>query len=175
MSVIDRIRIENAVQRYDFALDLHGVSGTQRRALRRELRSNLYEAAGDGGARAAIHAIGSPEQLARESAQAIRDPRRPAWSQGLAAAALAVALYWAVVLYTIFTWMDAVIASGVEHEVVGRVSLLPGIEYRAQHTVTSLSGGLTTSGTFALISLGIFVVVLALAGRVWRPLRRRAS
>ncbi|GAB77648.1 hypothetical protein SAMN05421595_1486 [Austwickia chelonae] len=175
MSVIDRVRIENAVQRYDFALDLYGVSGKQRRGLRRELRGNLREAATHGGAREAIHGIGSPEQLARESAHAIRDPRRPAWSQGLSAAALAVAIYWTVVFYTAFTWMDAVIATGVEHEVVGRVSFLPGIEYRAQHTATSFSGGLTTSGTFALISLGIFLVVLALAGRLWRPLRRASS
>ena len=49
MSLIDRFRRENAVQQYDFWLDLRAVPMRRRRELRRELRANLTEASADVG------------------------------------------------------------------------------------------------------------------------------
>lgn len=175
MSVLDTLRIESAVQRFDLALDLAGVAGRQRRDLRRELRGNLRESARAGGARRALAAIGPPEQLARECAEALRDPRRPAWSLGFGWAMAAVALYWLLAFWSAFAFMDGVFASGVETEVTGRITLLPGVEAMARRGADGLSGGFVMHGPFWIATLVLFVVVLALAGRVWRPLRRRAS
>lgn len=174
MSVLDRIRIENAVQRYDLALDLYGVRGPQRRDLRRELRTNLRESASQAGARRALAGIGSPETLARASAAAYHDPRRPAWSQGLLWAMAAVAVYWLVALWTAFAFMDGAFASGVRHEVRGRPTLLPGVEVFVRQDAAGLAGGLVLQGGFWLGSLALFLVVLAVTGRLWRPLRRVA-
>ncbi|MCB1252392.1 MAG: hypothetical protein KDB39_03935 [Austwickia sp.] len=175
MSVLDRVRIETAVQRYDLALDLYGVAGPARRGLRRELRTNLREAAGDGGVRPALAAIGSPEQLARESAEAVSNPTRPAWSQGLAWALVAVFLYWLLSLWSTFAFMDGVLASGASHEVTGGITLLPGTEVSVQHDATGVMGGLVMRGPFWLTALALFLLVLTIAGRLWRPLRRSAS
>ncbi|QQS00855.1 MAG: hypothetical protein IPK37_19145 [Austwickia sp.] len=175
MSVLDSVRIESAVQRYDLALDLYGVAGRRRRELRRELRGNLHESAQAGGASKALAAIGSPEQLARESAAAVRDPRRPAWSQGFSWALVAVVLYWLLALWSAFAFMDGVFAADVPHEVTGPVTLLPGVVVHAHERAGEFGGGLTMTGPFWVTSLVVFLVVLALAGRVWRPLRRTAS
>ncbi|MBW3086083.1 hypothetical protein KEM60_02294 [Austwickia sp. TVS 96-490-7B] len=172
MSILDTVRLHAAVIRYDFALDLRGVPGRARRDLRRELRSNLRSSATQSGINHALAGIGSPESLARESAAALRDPRRPAWTRGLVWVGFALTAYWIIGIITMFTWMDAIVASGVTHEVVGGVTMLPGIEYRAQHTTTSVSLGLTLSAPTMLVSLGIFTLTFALGARLWRPLRR---
>ena len=175
MSVLDRIRIENAVQRYDLALDLHGVRSPRRRELRRELRANLRESATRAGAGHALAGIGSPEVLARESAAAFHDPRRPAWSQGLCWAMAAVAAYWLAALWTAFAFMDGVFAARATHEVRGHPTLMPGVEIWARQDAEGISGGLLLQGGFWLASLGLFLLVLALAGRLWRPLCRATT
>ncbi|MFC7492054.1 MULTISPECIES: hypothetical protein [unclassified Knoellia] len=80
MKPVDRLRIESAVLRYDFWLEMRGVRGRRRRALRSELRANLLEATSDVGVTRALFGIGSPKQLAYAAQPA--DPSRPRWSQG---------------------------------------------------------------------------------------------
>src|SRR5699024_11186186 len=69
MRTTDRIRLEHAVQRYDFWLDMRGVSMRRRRELRRELRTNLAEATADVGMTRAIFGIGSPKELAHAATE----------------------------------------------------------------------------------------------------------
>jgi hypothetical protein len=59
----DRVYIELAVRRVDFALDGR-VPWRRRRLIRDELRSNLVEAARDAGGRAAVEKLGDLHQLA---------------------------------------------------------------------------------------------------------------
>ena len=78
MTVQDRLRIENALLRYDFWLEMRGVAGFRRRALRRELRANLLAASEDVGTTRALFGIGSPKELAYAATEG--DPTRPRWS-----------------------------------------------------------------------------------------------
>ena len=59
----DRIRIELAVRRVDFTLNGR-VPMAKRRQIRRELRSNLIEAARDVGAEKAVRQLGNLDALA---------------------------------------------------------------------------------------------------------------
>lgn len=94
MNSIDRLRIETAILRYDFWLEMRGVRASRRRDLRRELRTNLTEAGADVGTTRALFGIGSPKELAHAATDT--DPSRPRWSQGLmwAAGTLLVLLLW---------------------------------------------------------------------------------
>jgi hypothetical protein len=66
MNVNDRLRVERAVQSYDWWLSWHTTRARRRRELRGELRANLFAAAGQpGGARAAVTGLGNIRQLAR--------------------------------------------------------------------------------------------------------------
>ena len=56
----DRLRIGSAVVRYDFWLEMHGVSRRRRRGLREELRTNLDDAAEQVGAAEATRKL--PQQ-----------------------------------------------------------------------------------------------------------------
>ncbi len=58
MNLIDRARLEYAVMRYDFWLELRGARGRDRKALRRELRDNLRAASADVGVTRALFGIG---------------------------------------------------------------------------------------------------------------------
>lgn len=85
MTVRDRVRIERAVQSYDWWLDLRGAPRRRRRELRTELRSNLRDATAHVGSRAAVSGLGSTRQMAAEVVP--EDPTRPRWTAGLQAGA----------------------------------------------------------------------------------------
>src|SRR5699024_2234324 len=116
MRTTDRIRLEHAVQRYDFWLDMRGVSMRRRRELRRELRTNLAEATADVGMTRAIFGIGSPKELAHAATE--NDPSRPRWGQGALAAALVFGVVVLACLYAATAFTQGVEASGVVGETV---------------------------------------------------------
>src|SRR5512142_2028709 len=62
---VDRWRIGWALVRYDFWLSVFCVPGRRARALRRELRSNLWDAAARVGSGAAVSGLGSIRAMAR--------------------------------------------------------------------------------------------------------------
>lgn len=78
MRIVDLVRIECAISRYDFCLELRGTRGRDRRAMRRELRDNVNAAATDVGTTRALFGIGSPKELAHAATP--RSASRPRWS-----------------------------------------------------------------------------------------------
>ena len=170
MTIIDRIRMENAVQRYDFWLDLRGVPMRRRRELRRELRSNLSAASADVGMTRALFGIGSPRQLAHETAP--DDPSRPRWGLGALVAALVLGIVVLGVVYTAITFTAGVEASGVVGETIrGFVFPWYGVEFSAR--VEPDRGGLATgAANVQYYLLGLPLLAFLLVAQPWRLLRR---
>ena len=170
MTIADRIRVENAVQTFDLWLELRGVPGRRRRALRRELRDNLAQAAAEVGVTAALFGIGSPKQLAYDSAPA--DPARPRWSLGALWGVLTFSMLGLGVLYTAATVLQSVEAAGVVGTDV-HTSVLPwfGVDFLARvDQGGAISAGASGSGWYALVPVAVFL----LASQPWRLLRRRS-
>ncbi|GAB2695941.1 hypothetical protein [Thalassiella azotivora] len=166
--VVDRLRIEGAVVRYDLWLDLHGVPGRRRRDLRRELRSNLQEAGHDVGVRAAVRRLGGVRELAADSV--VSDRNRPAWTVGLLWAAGSLVLLLWLTLLQAAAFADGVAASGVGRPVSGELTLLPGVGVEAH---VPDDGGLSIAVTGSWSLLVVPLLVLVVAARPWRLAGRR--
>lgn len=173
MGIIDRLRIEDAVQRYDFWLELRGARGRQRRALRRELRANLRDAAADIGVTRALFNIGSPKQLAWEMTPEAAS--RPRWSMGAMWASLAFGMVVFAVLLTSISFTAGVEASGVVGETVrGFVFPWFGVDYMAR--VEPGRGGLSVgAGNVQWYFLGIPLLTFLAVARPWRAFARTSS
>lgn len=171
MKIIDRIRIEDAVQRYDFWLDVRGAPRRQRRELRHELRANLTEASADVGVTRALFGIGSPKQLAYDVAPT--DPSRPRWGQGALVAAVVLGIVVLGVVYTATTFTAGVEASGVTGQTVrGFVFPWYGVEFSAR--VEPDRGGLATgAANIQYYLFGLPLLAFLLVAQPWRLLRRR--
>jgi hypothetical protein len=171
MTIVDRVRVENAVQTFDFWLELRGVSWRRRRELRRELRDNLAQAGAEVGVTAALFGIGSPKQLAYDSAPA--EPARPRWSLGALWGVLTFSMLGLGVLYTSATVLQSVRAAGVVGTDV-HTSVLPwfGVDFLARvDQGGGISAGASGSGWYALVPVGVFL----LASQPWRLLRHRSG
>jgi hypothetical protein len=173
MTVLDRLRIENALLRYDFWLEMRGVGGRRRRELRRELRANLGEASADVGTTRALFGIGSPKELAHAATDA--DPYRPRWSQGAIWAAVVLGLVLFALMFTATAFTAGVEASGVTGETV-RGTVFPwfGVDFAAR--VEPDRGGLAVgaSGSFLHV-LGLPLLTFVLVAKPWRVLRWRRT
>lgn len=167
MNLVDRARIEYAVQRYGFWLDLRGVRAARRRELRTELRSNLTDAAADIGLTSALFGIGSPKQLAFAAQPG--DPARPRWQHGfMAATAVFTLLVWGL-LATSFTILQTVEAAGVSREVEVQTFPWFGTTFTAQHSPGTINAGI--QGPWLLLVLPL--VAFLLASQPWRLLRSK--
>lgn len=170
MTSQDRLRIENALLRYDFWLEMRGVPGSRRRALRRELRANLTEASADVGTTRALFGIGSPKELAYAATDA--DPTRPRWSQGALWASAVFAMVVFSLLFTAIAFTAGVEASGVTGETVrGFVFPWFGVDFSAR--VEPGGGGLSTGAGASFVPvLGLPLLTFLVVSRAWRALRR---
>ena len=131
MGIIDRFRIENAVQTYDFWLELRGMRSRRRKEARRELRTNLRDAAADVGVTQALFNIGSPKELAY--AMTPEATQRPRWSLGAMWASLAFVVVVFGLVYTASTFTSGVDASGVVgQQVTGFVFPWFGVDFMAR-------------------------------------------
>lgn len=173
MGIIDRIRIENAVQTYDFWLELRGTRGKQRRAMRRELRTNLKDATADVGVTQALFNIGSPKQLAYEMTPEAQ--LRPRWSMGAMWATVTFGLVVFACLFTAFAFVAGVEASGVTGQTVhGFVFPWFGVDFsaRVEPDGRGLSAG---AGNIAWWFLGLPLLTFLLVSRPWRAFTQKAS
>lgn len=167
MKLVDRARIEYAVQRYGFWLDLRGVRAARRRELRTELRSNLTDAAADIGLNPALFGIGSPKQLAYAAQPG--DPARPRWQQGfMAASAVFTLLVWGL-LATSLTILQTVEAAGVSHEVEVQTFPWFGTTFTAQNTPGTINAGIQGPWLLLVVPLVAFLLV----SQPWRLLRHK--
>jgi hypothetical protein len=160
MNVLDRVRIERAVLAYDFWLDLRGTPRRRRRDLRRELRSNLCDAAARTGVRAAIAALGSTRQMARESGA--EDRTRPRWVSGLNAAAVTLFITVNLGFFAAFAWFDGARAADPTEAVSGSITFFPG----STLTYTRATDGFSLGWLPFAAMLLVFLVV----ARPWRLL-----
>lgn len=171
MNLIDRVRAESAVLRYDFWLEMRGVPMRRRRELRRELRGNLADAHVDTGMTRALFGIGSPKQLAYAAIES--DPARPRWQQGALCAVLVFGAVVGACLYTAVTFAAGVEASGVTGRTVGGFAF-PwfGVEYSA--TVEPDGGGIAAgAANIQYYVLGLPLLAFLLVAQPWRMLRSR--
>lgn len=169
MNVADRVRIELAVQRFDFWLDFRGVARRRRRELRAELRGNLAEATRHKGVGQALHGIGSPRTLAHEVADA--SPSRARWAVGAYAALTVFAVLASAWLFSLIGFAEGVEAAGVDGREVS-ADLFP---WGSEATVEVGDGGarLAMSGSIpAVIWIGSLLALL-LAAQPWRSLGRQ--
>ncbi|WP_035902832.1 hypothetical protein [Knoellia subterranea] len=167
MSLIDRIRTETAILRYDFWLEMRGVNGPRRRDLRRELRANLSEATADIGATRALFGIGSPKELAYAATET--DPSRPRWSQGsiwAGAVFLILALWMALTSLTVIQTAEA---AGVASPVSVHPFPWWGTTFTAQSSPGTLEAGVTAPWQLIVGPLLTFLLV----AQPWRRLRSR--
>ena len=165
MNLVDRARIESAILRYDFWLEMRGVGGSRRRDLRRELRTNLTEAGAEVGTTRALFGIGSPRELAHAATDT--DPTRPRWSQGLmwGAGALLVLMVWLTV--TSLNLVQAVEAAGTTEP----VDVSPFPWFGTTFTVRSAPGVLEASISPLWQLLAGPLLVFLLVAQPWRLLR----
>ncbi|NYF96839.1 hypothetical protein [Janibacter cremeus] len=171
MTLTQWIRTENAVQRYDFWLEMRGVARRRRKELRRELRSNLAEASADVGMTRALFGIGSPKELAHAATQ--NDPSRPLWARGALAATFVFGLVVFAMMYTATTFTAGVEAAEVTGETV-RGAVFPwfGVEYSAR--VEPGHGGIAAGArNVQYYVLGLPLLAFLLVSQPWRLRRRR--
>lgn len=173
MGIIDRFRIENAVQTYDFWLELRGMRSRRRKEARRELRTNLRDAAADVGVTQALFNIGSPKELAY--AMTPEATQRPRWSLGAMWASLAFVVVVFGLMYTASTFTSGVDASGVVgQQVTGFVFPWFGVDFMAR--IEPNRGGLAVgAGKAQWYVLGLPLLAFVLAARPWRAFTQKAS
>lgn len=167
-SFVDKLRIGEAVSSYDFWLSLRGVGTRRRRELRTELRSNLWEAAQQVGARQAISAVGPLRQLAYAS---VVKPGTPRWGHGVAAGLVALELLVMFQLFISTVVVDTARATKAERADV-LITLVPGMRtiYESRP-----DGGLSFETQFGPAPLVVAAVAFLIASRPWLLLRGRRS
>ena len=159
-SLLDRIRVVEAVNNYDFWLSLRGVSGRRRRDLRDELRANLWDATLRIGSKPAVAAVGSTRALAAGSDAARSGPR---WGHGVVAGVTAVELVVMLQVFVATVWADAADAAKVSR-LAGGITLIPGMRVEFEHTAQRWAFDLN----FGPISLVIGGLVFLAVARPWR-------
>lgn len=166
MNLLDRIRIERAVQSYDLWLDLRGASMRRRRGLRRELRANLAEATADVGSRTAVDRLGSTRSMAVVAVPSRRGV--PRWSVGGTAAVVALALTLLAQVLAALAWLDGVLDAAGGQAVTGALTFFPGSTL--EYTPMGDGFGLALGVGWLPWALGLLVFVLV--ARPWRLLAR---
>lgn len=140
----------------------------RRRAVLRELRTNLDEASADVGLDAALAGLGSPRQLAAQYLDTEPQPR-PRWNQGaVAASAVLVAWVYATMFYTL-GMLDALDSTGAT--TAARGSFL-GTRVEAVSNATEISAGFSGVPWAPVV---LMLVTFLLVGRAWHVVGRRAA
>lgn len=169
MNLLERARIEAAVQSYDLWLDLRGARGRRRRDLRRELRANLVEASARVGAREAVDRLGSTRAMATEAIP-IR-AGRPRWNVGGVTGVVVFALVVLAELLSALAWTDGVMAAAPAVPAAGSLTLFPGTDL----TYSPEGSGFAVTYALGWLAPAVGALVFVLVARPWRALRRETS
>lgn len=170
MNLLDRARIEKAVQSYDFWLDLRGAPWRRRRGLRRELRANLLAAAEHIGSREAVDRVGSTRLMAAEALPLRAE--RPRWSTGFAVALVAAAVVVLVELLAALAWVDGVIAADPRSSVSGTMTLFPASSLSYTEVESGFAFAIAPGWLGPVVGVVLFILV-ARPWHAWRATRRR--
>lgn len=176
VNLLDRLRIERVVWSLDQRL--YDLPSRTRIAKRRELRSNLLDAARDIGTSTALRDVGDSATLAAEylDAELGRGPRHSWMAAGV------FLLTSALVLTSIFFDAAAAFGDGIlagAPDAAGTFTW-PGISYLQSAVTYTVSGGEHTfvGGAFTPLTWALLTIGTIAIGRLWRALpmwRRRRS
>lgn len=147
---------------------LEPMPGRRRRAVLRELRTNLGEAAADVGMARALSDLGRPGVLARTFLDE-EPPGRPRWVLGAVAASAVFAVWIYATLFYTLGMLDALDATGTT--VPARGSFL-GTAVTAVSSDQELSAGFDGLPWLPLL---LMVLAFLLASRAWKALPRRGG
>lgn len=163
MNIIDRVRAEYVTIRYDMWLEWHGVRRRARRAMRREMRINVLDAAAAEGMTRAIDNLGSIRALARESSP--DHGRRVRWTVGGYAAVLTfgAVLHYSLLMGT--AWLDGASAAAHGQTQTGRPFFAPWVHLEL--TSANDGMGMSLSGSL-LVPLALSAVAFVVGARPWR-------
>ncbi|MFV0257843.1 MAG: hypothetical protein ACK5PP_05275 [Acidimicrobiales bacterium] len=164
--MVDRIRIEGALFRLDFWLDLANVSRSRRRAIRSELRANLVDAVQHKGVEAALDDIGGTRTLAQQFAS--DDSRTVRWTMGLTVALSVTAGYLLLAMFAALNWASGVMDGGATS---AEGTLFPFLWSTVRYRELP-GGGFEVESSFGPGALVVFAVVFVLVARPWRLLGR---
>jgi hypothetical protein len=172
VSWFDRLRIERAVWLLDQRL--YELPRRSRIAKRREVRSNLLDAAGEVGTPAALSHLGSSSQLASEYLSAeLGDAPRPSW-MAAALFLLTGQLLFTALLAEAANAFGQGVASADPHA-TGTFSW-HGIRYLQSRVSYTFVDGKSSSvgGAWTPVAWALWIVATVLVGRLWRvPMRWR--
>lgn len=166
LSLSDRWNRFRYLQSVELWLD--AMPGRRRRAVLKELRSNLQVAAAEVGMAAALDDLGRPRSLARSYLD--EEPgSRPRWSQGALAAGLLVGGWLYATMFYTMGLVDALRSAGATHA----TGSFLGTEVSVIATAEEISGRFAGVPWAVLLTA---VLVFLLVGRAWNALpgRRRA-
>lgn len=170
MNLLDRARIEWAVQSYGQWLDLRGAAGRRRRALRRELRVNLLDAAHDTSAAEAVLALGSRRRMAAEAVPP--NATRPRWYAAANWGLLALGVLLLVEGLCGLAWMDGVMAADKASAASGSITLFPGSDLVYEPRP---GGGFAMSFAFGWLPLAVGLLTFIVVARPWRLVTGRRA
>ena len=147
---------------------LEPMSGRRRRAVLRELKANLGEAAADVGMARALADLGRPRALARTFVET-EPAGRPRWVHGALAAGVVFGVWLYATLFYTLGMLDALGSTGTA--VPARGSFLGT-------AVTAVSNERELSAAFdgpPWLPLLVMALAFLLASQAWRALPRRGG
>ncbi|BBH16182.1 hypothetical protein Back2_04690 [Nocardioides baekrokdamisoli] len=174
LPLLDRLRIERLVWSLD--QQLYDLPRATRISTRREVRTNLTEAAQEVGASQAIRNVGSSRQLAEGYLTArFGDGPRHSWI-----AAVVFLMTATLVATSLFTEIALAYARGVSNAAPHMTGTLTydGLRYFQNHVTYTFTDGHEThvGGGFSVATWLLLLFGTILVGRLWRAipaLRRR--
>lgn len=164
LTLPDRARLRLAALRYDLWLDMAMVRGRDRRELRRELHTNLVEAAHQVGVRRALDGVGDLRTMAR--AVTHDGALRSRWVLGGYAALVAGMLSVLAFVFASLAFADGVLFTQVTTSVQGQVFPFFGSEVTVMPPGTS-SSPLSMSMSPGLVPLVAAAAAGLIAARPW--------
>jgi hypothetical protein len=176
VNLVDRLRIERVVWSLDQRL--YDLPRHTRIARRRELRTNLLEAAHDVGTSTALEDVGDSSTLAAEYLDAELGPGpRHSWMAAAVFLLTTVLVLTSVLFDAADAFGDGILAGNPSAE---GTFTWPGIGYLQTDVTYTVSGGehSFTGGAFTVLTWVLLVIGTIAVGRLWRALpawRRRRS
>lgn len=162
MNTLDRIRIEWALTRFSFYLDIRFIARKRRKELKGELRANLNEAQADQGMREALVGLGSIWVLAAQYRSEGTD--RPRWAFGFTVALSIFAAGTILAMLAALNWADGALALDSGAMVEGGLFPFPG----SQVSVVDSGSGLSVAFALGWLPPALAAVGFVLAAKPWR-------
>jgi hypothetical protein len=172
MSAINKVRVMWAGMRYSLWLDLYCVRWKHRGSLRRDLESNLRDAAGSVGMRPALANLGSLRHLAAETSS--EGGLRSSWVAATVAAIFSFLGLFASWMLAVGYYTEGVLDGGTGQRVSSWLFPFVGSSITV-HNTRDNGGTLKVSMNPGIMLVVVLLVVFVLVARPWRVLLDRKA